>query len=325
VGRKTARDSAWIWKLAESQHGVVTRRQLLDAGFSSADVEGRLARGRLHRLWRGVYAVGRPRVTLLGWWSAAVLTCGADAVLSHDSAAALWGIRGSNAGNEGERNRPQLIHVSVSAGRSPSRVGIKVHRRRALSRSDRAQWRGVAVTAPARTLIDLSTLHSPDLLETCVNQADKLGLIDPEALRAELENHRGMDGAPALRRVLDRRVFRLTDSELERRFLRLVRRARLPEPLTQERVNGFRVDFYWPELRLVVETDGLTYHRTPTQQAKDRVRDQRLVAAGLTVLRFTHAQVVFEPKSVVATLRAVANRVSSDSPAMSREIARDPT
>jgi very-short-patch-repair endonuclease len=124
--------------------------------------------------------------------------------------------------------------------------------------------------------------------------------------------------------VLDRRTFQLTDSELERRFLRLVRRARLPAPLTQQRVNGFRVDFYWPELRLIVETDGLRYHRTASQQAKDRRRDQQLVAAGFTVLRFTHAQVSFDGGAVVATLCAVADRVSSGFPRIGRKNARDP-
>jgi very-short-patch-repair endonuclease len=323
MGRESARDSIQVWKLADSQHGVITRRQLLDAGFSADEVDGRIARGRLQRLWRGVYAVGRPLLTPLGWWSAAVLACGGGAVLSHESAAALWEIRRSNSGSEGERDRPWMIHVSVPARRSPRRAGIRVHRRRDLSGSDQARCRGIPVTSPGRTLIDLCTLLSPIHIEACVNQADKLGLIDPEFLRSEIRNHRGMDGVPVLRGVLDRRTYRLTDSELERLFLRLVRRARLPEPLTQQRVNGFRLDFYWPELGLIVETDGLRYHRTPAQQAKDRLRDQRLVASGFTVLRFTHAQVAFEPDDVIATLRAVANRVSSGFPAMSRTNTRD--
>jgi very-short-patch-repair endonuclease len=303
---------------------VVTRRQLLDAGFSSTEIDRRIARGRLHRLWRGVYAVGRPRLTLLGWWRAAVLACGRDALLSHDSAAALWGIRDANTGNEGEQARPETIHVSVSATKSPRRAGIRVHRRSKLSGSECGVCHGIPVTTPARTLVDLSTLHRPEHIEAWVNQADKLGLINPEALRSALEKNRGMDGAPVLRKVLDRRTFQLTDSELERRFLRLVRRARLPAPLTQQRVNGFRVDFFWPELRVIVETDGLRYHRTASQQAKDRRRDQRLVAAGFTVLRFTHAQVAFEPSAVVATLRAVADRVSSGFPGIGRKNARDP-
>jgi len=145
-----------------------------------------------------------------------------------------------------------------------------------------------------------------------VNQADKLGLIDPEALRSEIERRRCIDGAPALRRLLDRGTFRLTDSELERRFLRLAERAGLPRPLTQARVAGFKVDFFWPEFGLIVESDGLRYHRTPNQQLRDRVRDQAHAAAGFIALRFTHAQVTFDPEAVIATLRGVVERISSD-------------
>ena len=113
----------------------------------------------------------------------------------------------------------------------------------------------------------------------------------------------------ALRETLDRRTLVLTDSELERRFLPIARRAGLPPPQTQSMVNGFRVDFSWPELGLVVETDGLRYHRTPAQQAADRVRDQAHTAAGLTPLRFTHAQVAYAPGHVELTLRATAARL----------------
>jgi very-short-patch-repair endonuclease len=112
-----------------------------------------------------------------------------------------------------------------------------------------------------------------------------------------------------LRETLDRRTYVMTDTELERRFLPIARRVGLPLPLTQVYVNGYRVDFYWPDLRLVIETDGLTYHRTPAQQAADRVRDQAHMAAGLTPLRFTRAQVRYEPGHVEAILRAVALRL----------------
>jgi very-short-patch-repair endonuclease len=137
---------------------------------------------------------------------------------------------------------------------------------------------------------------------------DKVGLIGPESLRSGLDDRAGQPGVAALRALLDGQVFTLTDSELERRFLRLVVGAGLPRPLTQQNVNGFRVDFFWPELGLVVETDGLRYHRTATQQSRDRTRDQRHVAAGLVALRFTHFQVTFEARRVVDTLRRVAER-----------------
>jgi very-short-patch-repair endonuclease len=291
-----------IWELIEKQHGVITRKQLLELGVSAKQIDRRLASGRLHPLWRGVYAVGRPTITPRGWWLAGVLACGDRAVLSHHSAAELWGFRETNPSNEGKQDRPRVIDVSVPGWHSHRLGGIRVHRRLDLTDIKCVEVHRIPVTSPARTLIDLAALMPPWQLEACVNQADKLQRIDPETLRAELEVCRGMNGVPALRRMLDRRTFTLTDSELERRFLRLVRRAGLPTPRTQQRVYGFRVDFIWPELRLIAETDGLRYHRTASQQTRDRERDQTLVAAGFTVLRFTHAQVTYEPEQVVGTL-----------------------
>jgi very-short-patch-repair endonuclease len=157
--------------------------------------------------------------------------------------------------------------------------------------------------------VDLAARLPDTELEAAISEADKLGLVDPDRLRAELDvlSHRA--GLPALRRLLDRHTFRMTDTDLERLFLPIARKAGLPVPETQARVNGFRVDFYWPEVGLVVETDGLRYHRTPAQQKRDRVRDQAHTAAGLTPLRFTHAQVAFEPAHVQRTLAAVAGRL----------------
>jgi very-short-patch-repair endonuclease len=149
-------------------------------------------------------------------------------------------------------------------------------------------------------------------LERAINEATKLDLTDPEALRAALDGLAGRPGVGVLREVLDRRTFVLTDSELERRFLRLVRAAGLPLPRTREMVNGFRVDFHWPELGLVVETDGLRYHRTPAQQATDRLRDQAHTAAGLTTLRFTHSQVRFSAMHVERILTGVAGRLGTE-------------
>ncbi len=185
---------------------------------------------------------------------------------------------------------------------------MSVHRRR-LEEGDRAVHLGIPVTSPVRTLADLATRLTASQLEAAVNEADKRDLVDPEQLRAALGRMRSQRGVPALARILDRQTFALTESELERRFLRLVRRAGLPKPETGRLLNGFRVDFFWPDLGLVVETDGLRYHRTPAQQARDRVRDQAHAISGLTTLRFTHAQVRFEPDYVCDALqRMVARR-----------------
>ena len=166
------------------------------------------------------------------------------------------------------------------------------------------------MTSPIRTLVDLCGILEAAQLEAAVNEADKLDLVDPVRLRQALDQMRGQPGAGTPKRHLDHQAFRLTDSELERRFLRLVRSARLPQPETGQNVEGFRVDFFWRELGLVVETDGLRYHRTPAQQARDRRRDQLHTAAGLTTLRFTHAQVRFESAEVRDLLVRVTDRLT---------------
>jgi hypothetical protein len=222
-------------------------------------------------------------------------------VLSDESAAALWELRRSAQGP---------IEVSVAADTDARPIGIRVHRRTILDQ-DLTTHRGIPVTSPVRTLIDLAVRLDPDPLEAAVNEADKRDLVDPESLRAALERRRGQPGVRVLRELLDRRTFVLTDSALERRFLRVVGRAGLATPLSGQYVNGFKVDFYWPDLGLVVETDGLRYHRTAAAQGRASVRDQTHTARGLTTLRFTHAQVRFESDHVCEVLARVARRLTS--------------
>ncbi len=228
---------------------------------------------------------------------AAVLSCGEDAVLSHASAAELWGI-----------GRQQVRHVDVSIPRSshPARPGVRIHRRPGLSDANITTHKGIPVTIPVQTLIDQATHLAPRRLERAINEADRLDLVNPVELRAALESHCGEPGVKVLRTLLDRRTFRLTRSDLESIFVPLAVEAGLPVPLTKRWVNGFEVDFYWPDLRFLVETDGLRYHRTPAEQARDRLRDQAHTASGLRHLRFTHEQVKYEPEHVLATLRATA-------------------
>jgi len=285
--------SANAWGLADRQHGVVTRRDLLALGFSPMAIEHRIERGRLHPVYRGVYAVGRPALTCEGRWMAAVLACGDNAALSHRSAAALWGI--------GEEGRRIEITVRQASQRRPG--GLRARRRPSLTDEDIAIHKRIPTTCPIRTLLDLATVLGPAALERAIGEADKRDLTDPETMRAALAAYAGQPGVRALRAVLDRHTLRLSDSALERLFQPLALAAGLPQPLTQAEVNGFRVDFYWPDLGLVVETDGLRYHRTPSAQARDRVRDQAHTAAGLTALRFTHRQVRFEPAHVLDVLR----------------------
>jgi len=186
-----------------------------------------------------------------------------------------------------------------------------VHRRSGMELGHRRHVEGLPVTDVVSTLLDLASCEPRRHVERAINEADRLDLIDPEGLRAAIEPIQAKrPGRASLCALLDSQTFALTDSELERRFLKLVREAGLSHPQTQAWVNGFRVDFYWPDLGLVVETDGLRYHRTAAQQRKDRLRDQAHTVAGLTVLRFTAAQVRYEASLVRETLTAVARRLS---------------
>lgn len=297
--------SAEVWRLARKQHGVIARSQLFALGMNADAVQHRIERGRLHRLWRGVYAVGRSEVSERGCWMGAVLRCGTGARLSHRSAARLWGMR---------MQPPPEIDVVIPSGAARRAPGIVVHRRAGLDTDDFRRVDRIPVTDPVSTLVDLATCVDRDRLEALVNEADRLDLIDPEKLRAALDVLPSRSGSGRLRRLLDLRAFRRTDSGLERRFLRLIRGAGLPTPKTQIHVNGFRVDFYWPQLGLVVEVDGLRYHRTAGQQASDLRRDQIHQATGLTSLRFSGDQVGHEPDRVRATLAAVAERLGAPRP-----------
>jgi very-short-patch-repair endonuclease len=216
--------------------------------------------------------------------------------------------------NDGEAT----IDVSAWPGSHRRHEGIRFHRRvwltsdpaalPPLGRRIAAVHDSIPVTNPAMTLVDLASVLSTVELAAAIRAADVAGIESHGRARAWIDHVPRSPGAARLRRLLDRHTFRLTDSELERRFLSIASRAGLPLPETGRRVNGFRVDFYWRDLGLVVETDGLRYHRTPEQQSRDRERDQAHAAAGLTCLRFTHAQVRFEPDRVLQVLLRVAER-----------------
>jgi very-short-patch-repair endonuclease len=155
------------------------------------------------------------------------------------------------------------------------------------------------------TLIDLATELKPMRLERAVNQADVHDLVDPESLRRSLDGYSGVPGVKTLRTMLDRHTFRLSDSDLEILFRPLARAAAFPLPLSKHWVLGYEVDFFFPDHGLIVETDGLRYHRTPSQQARMVKRDQKHAAAGFRVLRFTHWQIAHAPTEVTQVLRAI--------------------
>lgn len=292
------------WELAGRQHGIVSRRQLLALGFSKSAIDHRVGRGRLHVVAHGVYAIGWPELTGKRRWMAAVLTCSEKAVLSHRSAAAFWGIGEENTG---------AIDISVRRRCELRRPGLRIRGRPSLRVEDIVVRDGIPVTSIVRTLVDLAAELPLLKVERSVNEADKLDLIDPDGLRSALDDYAGEPGVKALRKLLDKRTFRLSDSDLEIVFRPIAMEAGLPPPLTKQVVNGFEVDFFWPDLSLVVETDGLRYHRTPSTQARDARRDRAHALAGMTPLRFTHHEIKHESSRVRSELRRIAKILSAAS------------
>jgi hypothetical protein len=296
------------WKLARRQHWVIAHRQLLALGAGADAIKHRVASRRLHRLFRGVYSVGRPDPGRLGWLMAATLTAGPEAYISHISAAGLWSIA---------RSPSVPIHASLSGTGGPRRrAGLLIHHRvdGLLAPGLVSRHHRIPVTAPGPTIIDVAPHLSLDEIDAMVSEADKLDLIDPDALRALAAASPNRPGAAKLSRALDRHTFVLSDSRLERLFVPLALRAGLEKPVTRSYRNSHRVDFLFDGVGLVVETDGLRYHRTPGQQTRDLRRDQDHAMAGQERLRFSHWQVKHEPGHVVEVLTAVGARLRAPGP-----------
>jgi very-short-patch-repair endonuclease len=268
-------------EIARRQYGIVARGQLFAIGIDRGGIDRRVAAGRLHRLYRGVYAVGHTIVPPRGRWLAAVMACGDGAVLSHRSAAALWGIRPTAAA------RVDITVSHTSGVRSSAR--IVVHRTRRAAESlvlDR-----IPVTTAGRTLADLATALPRRDLEKACEAAEALGL--------NVESDADHAGARRLREAMDHDLTSTTRSGLEDEFLVLCDRYEIPRPLVNMVVAGFLVDFCWPEHRLIVETDGRR-HRTRAAFERDRARDAFLTALGWRVMRFTTQQVRGDPATVAA-------------------------
>jgi very-short-patch-repair endonuclease len=275
--------------IAGRQYGVVSRAQLYELGFDNPAVERRIANGRLHRLHRGVYAVGHTIVPPRGRWLAAVLACGDGAVLSHRSAAALWDIRPTTA------TRIDVTVAHTSGVRTTA--AIVVHRsRRAV---EAVTCDRVPVTTPGRTLLDLATALPRRQLEKAAEMA--------EALRLNVIVDPGHPGARRLAAAMAHDLSHTTRSPLEDDFLALCDRFEIPRPRVNAIVEGFEVDFCWPDERLVVETDG-RHHLTRAAFERDRARDALLLVRGWRVMRFTGRQVRRDTKEVAALVLSARSR-----------------
>ena len=295
-----------VSRIAASQRGVVTYEQLLAAGLSRGAIAHRLATGRLHRLHRGVYLVGHPVPPPLALETAALLSCGDGAVLSHGSAAALWGFDAPGS----------MIDVTISGRERGNLDGVRVHCVRSLWVTEVRRRQGLPVTSPARTLLDFAEVAPLDELEQAVAEARRSGLVRDGELEAQVERSPGRHGVKPLRALLKREGGpAFTRSKAEKRLLALIRRARLPPPRCNVPVAGHEVDFLWPASKLVVEFDSWEFHRGRDAFEKDRRRDADLLLGGYRVLRITWRRLAEEPETVVAQIAtALAERRPSSRP-----------
>lgn len=274
--------------LADRRHGVVSTRQLLALGYSRSAVADAAKAGRLHRLHRGVYAVGRRRLDWHGYCLAAVL-----AYASHASAGWIWGLL---------RYPPERIDVTAPTRRHP-KAAMRLHHAR-LDRRDCAEREGIPVTSLARTLLDLAATFPRRQLDRILERAEEQGLFDLAALDDLLARVTHHPGVPPLRDALA--LYRpkpaFTRSGFEERFLELVEAAGLPTPAMNNNVAGLELDAYWEEERFAVELDAFETHGGRAAFARDRLRQEELLLAGIAMDRITDDRLEREPGRVMERL-----------------------
>jgi very-short-patch-repair endonuclease len=286
--------------LADRQHGVVSREQLLAAGQTPRVIRRAVEAGRLRPVFRGVYAVGHLALRREGWWMAALLACGEGAALSHRTAAMVWGLQ----------TGPTLpIDVATSTDHGRKHRQITTHRM-LLAPLDALLRDNLRLTTPSRTIVDLATRLKGRALRDAVERAQDLRRFDPDDIRDTLAR---APRRPGTRRLEDLITVMAPDkdnarSHLERMFLALTRKARLPKPASNLEIAGRSRDFAWPDQRLVVETDGYRYHSSRQAKRRDNRRDRQLTALGWRPVRFTYEEIAFEPAEVAKELVGLLSR-----------------
>jgi very-short-patch-repair endonuclease len=283
-------------RLAAEQHGVVSHAQLLSLGYSGAAIARGVVAGRLHQVHRGVYAVGHPQLSHHGRCMAAVLACGRNALLSHESAAWLWGLLPRSS------LRPEV----TAPARGHQRKAVSLHHSTILESEDASHCGGIPVTAVPRTLLDLFSRPRIKEAEHALQRSERLGLLEiagVDLLLARCGRHRGRK-----RLALALQLYRDSDftrSWLERRFLDLVLKGGLPRPAMNMFVEGREIDAYWEAERFAVELDGYEFHHDRKSFESDRRRQEELKLAGIEVVRFTARRIADHPREVVRQVAAL--------------------
>ena len=292
-----------IAALAKRQGGVISYKQLIGLGCSRWEIEYRVKVGRLHRIHRGVYAVGHRVLGVVGRRWAAALAYASDAAVSHAAAGAAWGFR---------RSAASVIDVTVAGTGRRAQAGIRLHRRAEIRPDEVTTLDGLPITTPARTLLDLAAggLRGR-ALGTAVDRAEQSGVLDFADLTRLLERYAGRAGTPALLAALERYLGGDARSELEEIIGGLCTDRGIPRPQENVVVLGQVRDFYWPHARLVVEADSYAWHRSPDAMADDRERDVELTLAGFRGLRFTWSQATGRPRYVERAILTALNSALS--------------
>ena len=283
-------------ELARKQYGVIARDQLLGIGFTIAAIRYRVRCGRLRPIHPGVFAAGAQPLVARGRWFAALLATRPSPVLSHLSSAQAQDLA---------RERG-AVHVSVP-GRPAARqlAGVVVHRPRRLDPAEIGRVDGLPVTTVARTLLDLAETEPFERLRTVAEEAERLGRLDFEALRACMERNPGRRGLAPLDALLaDYSPVDRANEGLERIFQAFVAEQALPVPQCNVLVGGLLVDFWWPEANLVVELDSRSFHGHWSAAERDHERDGRLLRLGIFSLRVTHRRLTRDRAGLAADIRA---------------------
>jgi hypothetical protein len=299
--KRTASLNHAIGRLADDQHGVVSRQQLRELGIGDSTITARIASGYLRPLFRETFAVGHRSITRSGHMRAATLACKSGTVVSHGSAAELLGLWNKQL---------PVVHVIPPDWSGRKIPGIRWHRVRLPTPDEIEIHGGVSCTSNSRTIVDMAGESGWGRLRGLVEQAAVLRRLDVEEIDLVLSRGRRL-GAPRLRAILA--AWRNTAeprarvrSRLEARLLPRLIEEGLPAPQTNVSLllEGHRleVDFLWKERRLAVETDGEETHGTSIAFQRDRWRDQLLLAAGYRTARVTWAQVRDEPNAVVSRI-----------------------
>jgi hypothetical protein len=289
-------------ELAERQHGVVSFRQLRELGFSKGKIARSSEAFRLRRVHRGVYAVGHAVLGDHGRCMAAVLACRQDAVVSHWSAAWLWGL---------QPQCPAEIEVTVATS-GHRRRGIRVHHAPGFD----LEWGHIErlpVTALPPTLLDIAATRSFRDLRDAVDRARRRGMLDLEAIDPMLDRQTGAAGTVRLRGALEiyrEPVFDRARSELL--FFDLIKKAGLPRPALNTWVERFEIDAYWEDLRFAVEVDGWETHGSRRAFEDDPVRIEDLKLAGIDAIRITARRIEKQPREVARRLRLHLDRRRSE-------------